>query len=93
MLGFTHSSRVLGAKRASCMIQVLGFFGCFRSTQPTVQRRGRDLEIAPTEEIKPVSMMIVRCRWFPAMGCAPGVGSLGDEVFDVLGNPARNKIC
>ena len=34
------------------MIQVLGFFGCFRSTQPTVQWRGRDSEIAPTEEYK-----------------------------------------
>ena len=43
--------------------------------------------------IKSVAMTIVRCQWFPAMGCAPGVGSLGDEVFDVLGNPARNKIC
>ena len=34
------------------MVQVLRFSGCFRSTQPTVQRRGRDLEIAPTEEYK-----------------------------------------
>ena len=45
------------------------------------------------KNIKFLSMKIVRCRWFPIMGCAPGVGSLGDEVFDVLGNPARNKIC
>ena len=75
------------------MIQVLGFFGCFRSTQPTVQWRGRDLEIAPTEEYKicgndycPVSM--VSCH-----GVCTGGRKPSDEVFDVLGNPARNKIC